>query len=374
MKQFDGSNLRLARLFHGLSLDQVAERAGKTRQYIHKLEVGGAEPTDELANALALALHVAPGWFYARPASMIGEEKVHFRKLASTKVSTRLTALAKAEMFRRLVDFMDAELTLPLVAFPSIKVMCAEDVERAAEHCRVAWRLGWGPIANMTRLAEKNGAFVTSFDDISSEIDALSISLKRPIIVRSLAKGSPCRLRFDIAHEVGHLVMHEGVSTGDRVTESEANRFASALLLPRASMAQYFPRPKNGRLDWAGMARFKQTWKVSKAAILYRARQLDLLTESQYKTGVIQLKRKGEAISEEGDDTIATEHPELIHKALTALRDKLGISIDDLAQALGMTPAMIHQLAHLPPNSEAAPLPDNVVSMSAFLLRKAASC
>src|SRR5574343_1108360 len=110
MKQVDGSNLGLARLFHGLSLDQVAERAGKTRQYIHKLEVGGIEPTDELANALALALYVAPGWFYARPASMIGEEKVHFRKLASTKVSTRLTALAKAEMFRRLVDFMDAEL------------------------------------------------------------------------------------------------------------------------------------------------------------------------------------------------------------------------------------------------------------------------
>lgn len=374
MKQFDGSNLRLARLFHGLSLDQVAERAGKTRQYIHKLEVGGAEPTDELANALALALYVAPGWFYARPASMIGEEKVHFRKLASTKVSTRLTALAKAEMFRRLVDFMDAELALPPVTFPSIKVMCAEDVERAAEHCRATWGLGGGPIANMTRLAEKNGAFVTSFDAISSEIDALSISLKRPIIVRSLAKESPCRLRFDIAHEVGHLVMHEGVPTGDRVTESEANRFASALLLPRASMSQCFPHPKNSRLDWAGIARFKHTWKVSKAAILYRARQLDLLSEAQYKTGVIQLKRKGEAIREEGDDAIAAEHPELIHKALAALRDKLGISIDDLADALNVTPAIIHQLVHLPPATEILQtLPDNVVSLAAFRRMRASA-
>lgn len=364
MKSFDGSNLRLARLFHGFSLDYVAEQTGKTRQYIHKLEMGSAEPTEELTEALAKSLKVLPAFFTPKPVPVIGEEKVHFRKLSSTKVSTKLAALAKAEVFRRLVDFLDSELTLPPVSFPSIRVVNTEDIERAAERCRSEWGLGFGPIANMTRLAERMGAFVTSFDSISTEVDALSIPLRRPIIVRSLAKESPCRLRFDIAHEVGHLVMHEGVVTGDRITEAEANRFASALLLPRTSMASLFPLPKGGRIDWSGISEFKQTWKVSKAAILYRARQLGLLTEDQYKTGVIRLKRKGEATKEEGDDLIPFEQPQLIHKAIAALNDKLGVSVDDLAFALGVTPEILVEFVG-EPLLQKRPV-DNVVSLIAF--------
>ncbi|QZA78210.1 XRE family transcriptional regulator [Deefgea tanakiae] len=363
MKSFDGSNLRLARLFHGFSLDYVAEQTGKTRQYIHKLEMGSTEPTDELNEALAKSLGVLPSFFIPKSIPLIGEEKVHFRKLSSTKVSTKLAALAKAEVFRRLVDFLDSELTLPPVAFPSIRVASTEDIERAAERCRTEWGLGFGPIANMTRLAERMGAFVTSFDSISTEIDALSIPLKRPIIVRSLAKESPCRLRFDIAHEVGHLVMHEGVVTGDRVTESEANRFASALLLPRISMASLFPRPKSGRIDWAGISEFKQTWKVSKAAILYRAKQLGLLTEEQYKTGVIRLKRKGEATKEEGDDLILVEQPQLIHKAIAALNEKLGVSISDLAFVLGVTPEILAEFVG--DSAFQTPKINNVISLTA---------
>ncbi|MDE9460909.1 helix-turn-helix domain-containing protein [Xenorhabdus bovienii] len=365
---FNGSNLRLARLYHELSLEQVAEQVGKTRQYIQRLESGYAVPTNGLANELASVLQVMPEFFDMEGQSPINEEIVHFRKRSSTRIATKLSTLAKAELYRRLIDLFEKHLNLPVVKFPEIKVYTQEDIEKAAEQCRIDWGLGFGPIDNMTRLAEKLGAFVTSFDSASDDVDALSVPLARPFIVRNTAKKSPCRQRFDIAHEVAHLILHGGISTGDRITESQANRFASALLLPRTAMAKYFPRPIGGRIDWRGLSNFKLMWKVSKAAIIYRAHQLSLLSDAQYKTAFLGLKRKGEAIDEKEDYLIQHEKPELFHRAIKVLLDDLNIDIRSLAQSLSITPAMLIELANddLLTCSNQEICSENVVSIFAY--------
>lgn len=367
---FNGSNLRLARLYHELSLEQVAERVEKTRQYIQRLESGSAVPTAELADKLASVLRVTPSFFEMQCESPVNEEIVHFRKRSSTRMATKLATLAKAELYRRLIHVFEEHLNLPQVRFPEMKVSTQEDIEKAAEQCRVDWGLGFGPIDNMTRLAEKLGAFVTSFDSVSDDVDALSVPLSRPFIVRNTAKNSPCRQRFDIAHEVGHLILHGGISTGDRITESQANRFASALLLPRTSMAKYFPHPIGGRIDWQGLSQFKLTWKVSKAAIIYRAHQLGLLTDAQYKTAFLGLKRKGEAIDEKEDYLIPHEKPELFHRALRLLLTELPFDVDTLAARLCIQPELLEELAHdaflSELTSENAVEAENVVSLLAY--------
>lgn len=369
---FNGSNLRLARLYHELSLEQVAERVGKTRQYIQRLESGTAVPTPELANKLAAVLLVMPEFFEEQRQSPVNEEIVHFRKRSSTKVATKLATLAKAELYRRLIEVFEEYLDLPPVKFLELRVNTQEDIEKAAEKCRSDWGLGFGPIDNMTRLAEKLGAFVTSFDSVSDDVDALSVPLSRPFIVRNTAKKSPCRQRFDIAHEVAHLILHEGVSTGDRVTESQANRFASALLLPRTAMAKYFPRPIGGRIDWQGISQFKLTWKVSKAAIIYRAHQLGLLTDSQYKTAFFGLKRKSEAINEKEDYLIPVEKPELFSRAMKCLLTDLSVDIESLAQHLNITPAMLAELANDNTLAFASDVDkENVISMFAYRMKTA---
>ncbi|KML72152.1 helix-turn-helix domain-containing protein [Pectobacterium carotovorum] len=368
---FNGSNLRLARLYHELSLEQVAERGDKTRQYIQRLESGSAVPTPELANKLAAVLQVMPEFFEAQEQSPVNEEIVHFRKRSTTRMATKLATLAKAELYRRLIEVFEEYLNLPAVKFPEMKVHTQEDIEKAAEKCRTDWGLGFGPIDNMTRLAEKLGAFVTSFDSVSDDVDALSVPLSRPFIVRNTAKKSPCRQRFDIAHEVAHLILHEGISTGDRVTESQANRFASALLLPRSAMAKYFPRPIGGRIDWQGLSQFKLTWKVSKAAIIYRAHQLSLLTDAQYKTAFFGLKRKGEAIDEKEDCLIPNERPELFHRAMKFLLTDLMVDADALAHRLKITPAMLAELANdnLLTDTSIGKVSGNVVSMSSYRMK-----
>jgi Zn-dependent peptidase ImmA (M78 family)/transcriptional regulator with XRE-family HTH domain len=368
---FNGSNLRLARLYHELSLEQVAERVGKTRQYIQRLESGSAVPTPELANKLAAILFVMPEFFEVKEQSPINEEIVHFRKRSSTRMATKWATLAKAELYRRLIEVFNEYLDLPPVRFPELRAYTQEEIEKAAEKCRTDWGLGFGPIDNMTRLAEKLGAFVTSFDSVSDDVDALSVPLSRPFIVRNTAKKSPCRQRFDIAHEVAHLILHEGVSTGDRITESQANRFASALLLPRSAMAKYFPRPIGGRIDWQGLSQFKLTWKVSKAAIIYRAHQLYLLTDAQYKTAFFGLKRKGEAIDEKEDCLIPQETPELFHKAMKYIINDMSIDVDSLARRLCISPAMLEELSNgtFLASLEYENVSENVVSMSAYRFR-----
>lgn len=373
---FNGSNLRLARLYHELSLEQVAERVGKTRQYIQRLESGYALPTKELTNELAYVLFVLPDFFYNNEQSPVNEEIVHFRKRSATRVATKLATLAKAELYRRLIDVFEENLNLPPVRFPEIKVYTQEDIEKAAEKCRIDWGLGFGPIDNMTRLAEKLGAFVTSFDSVSDDVDALSVPLERPFIVRNTAKKSPCRQRFDIAHEVGHLIFHGGISTGDRITESQANRFASALLLPRSAMAKYFPKPIGGRIDWKGLSQFKLTWKVSKAAIIYRAHQLSLLTDAQYKTAFFGLKRKGEAIDEKEDCLISHEKPELFYNAMDVLLNNVYSDIESLSKRLNILPEMLRELINekysekilFKSQSKSNLNHDNVISLSSYRL------
>ena len=139
-------------------------------------------------------------------------------------------------------------------------------------------------------IRDSAGAVVAFFKDASTEVDALSITSRRPVIVRNDAKASPFRMRFDIAHELGHLVLHEGHVTGDRKTESEANRFASAFLLPRSTFVKVFPK-RGTRIDWAGIRALKLEFQVSKAAILYRAKSLELLDDDQYRGCLLYTSR-----------------------------------------------------------------------------------
>lgn len=330
---FNGGQLRLARVFHGLALEEVAERVTCTRQYLHKLETGQGTPTADMTSKLSDTLRVYPE-FFGQPRLEVSEDQFHFRKLFTTRAMVKQVALARAELFGRLVTYLDRVLALPQVNVPTFEATSIEDIERAAERCRAVWELGLGPIEHTTRLAENAGALVTSFQGVSTEIDALSVALKRPIIVRNEAKLSTCRQRFDVSHELGHFVLHGGRVTGDRETESEANRFASALLVPRAMMAKLFPRPRGSRLDWVGLREFKMTWKVSKAALLYRARQLELISDDQYKTGVIMLRRGGEANGEREDPLIAPEQPELLRRSFEVLATRKGVYAEDVAEAL----------------------------------------
>ena len=147
---FNGDQLRLARHFWGKTLNDVAVDIDKTRQYVSQLETGKAKPRadDPIVLSLADSLQVMPAFFYKSAGTLLSEDQAHFRKLATTKTSTRQRVLAMGTIFDQLVEFFDTKVRLPNVDFPDESgAHTAEEIELAAERVRRHWSLGVGPIA-----------------------------------------------------------------------------------------------------------------------------------------------------------------------------------------------------------------------------------
>lgn len=322
---FNHNALKLIRTLYGWTLDEVAEKINTSRQYVHTLENGKKIPTNEQIAVFCTLFGVKKEFFYPKNFVHleIDESEVHFRKLRTTKQALKIQTISRLRLVADVLTVLEKELNLPQINFPLTDRQDTGfsrlEIEYIATKCREAWGLGLNPIPNMVHVAEKHGAFVLDLDNTATDVDALSIFQNRPIILRNTAKQSTCRKRFDIAHEIGHFVLHRFIATGDVQTEQEANMFASAFLLPEKVMLAEFPRPKNGRLDWQAVSNFKLKWKVSKAACFYRAHKLGLLTDAQYKNAVITLRQRSEAIVEKEDVLIPDELPKMIGQAVDVL-------------------------------------------------------
>ncbi|MDR5879661.1 XRE family transcriptional regulator [Caballeronia sp. LZ032] len=363
---FIGSNLRTARLFHGLSQQDLGDQIGCSKQFLSRIESGVDVPTSALVTRLCDTVAVLPEYFVEPDPMPIADEQCHFRKQLTTKAVLHQIARARGEFLKRMVNVMDEHLDLPRYGFEEGDTTTVEAIEQAAERAREHWELGLGPIQNMTRIAENAGAVVMPINGLAPEIDAISFATRRPVIAMNADSHSASRARFGIAHEIGHFCLHIGVQTGDKVTESQANRFASAFLMPRRYFAaECRAALRSTRLNWSALVDIKRRWGVSKAAILYRGRQLGVFSEEQYRSGVIGLTRRGEARREVEDEQMPFEVPELIADSIQVLREAFGISRTSLAQEMRVQASLLDELlAARFDHGAFSSKPDNVYSMS----------
>lgn len=93
------------------------------------------------------------------------------------------------------------------------------------------------------------------------------------------------RFRFSLAHELGHMVMHNAPDE-DQKMEEEAHRFAAAFMMPAAEIKPYLVGMKLSNLG-----RVKAFWKMSIKALIRRAFDLGMITPSQHKSFSIQYNK-----------------------------------------------------------------------------------
>jgi Zn-dependent peptidase ImmA (M78 family) len=190
---------------------------------------------------------------------------------------------------------------------------------------------------------------------LANEVDAVSFATSRPVIALNDSGRSACRARFGIAHELGHFALHIGVLTGDRLTETQANRFASAFLLPRASFLAESKRALRGtRINWESMSALKQRWGVSKSALLYRGRQLGVFSDDQVRAGYITLNRHGEAVEEREDEFMPVERPEVVNDGLRVMTEELGLPMVAVARRMGVQLRLLQDLLGCRPETGGA--------------------
>jgi Zn-dependent peptidase ImmA (M78 family) len=131
--------------------------------------------------------------------------------------------------------------------------------------------------------------------------------------------------------------MHQHAHPQGPDVEREANAFASAFLMPKASVLANAPRAAT----LPSLIRHKKNWLVSVAALNYRLHALGLTTDWTYRTLCIQIAQAGYRTSE--PETINHEKSLVLEKVFTALREE-GVSKMDVARQLAIDPEEINEL------------------------------
>jgi Zn-dependent peptidase ImmA (M78 family) len=162
--------------------------------------------------------------------------------------------------------------------------------ESAARSLRQYWGLGEAPVSNMIKLLESKGVRVFSLSENTNTVDAFSCwRNETPYVFLNTFKTAE-RSRFDAAHELGHLVLHQhGGPQQAREAEAEANQFAVAFLMPSADVVACVPVVAS--VDRLLIA--KKRWRVSAMALAYRLHKLAIVSDWQYRSLCIELGRRG---------------------------------------------------------------------------------
>jgi Zn-dependent peptidase ImmA (M78 family)/transcriptional regulator with XRE-family HTH domain len=317
---FDGRRLMLARHLAGLRKNALADLIGRTPTAVAAYENGTKRPAPATVGQLALALGVEPSFFMAGPRDLDDVLGLpHFRSLRATTQRARDQAYAYGLMAFEVAASLERHVEFPARDLPSAPVPVEElggnGPEQAARHLREHWQLSPGPAGPLVRLAESHGVLVVFSPMQAVSVDAYSFDTpNRPVIILNPAKQDYFRQRFDVAHELGHLIMHSDAEPGGRSVEDQANRFAAELLLPEGEITDHLPR----RADWPALNRLKEQWGVSLQALLFRARRLGRMSDSTYRNSMTMFSAKGWRRREPGPMP-AIEQPSLLPKAVELL-------------------------------------------------------
>jgi Zn-dependent peptidase ImmA (M78 family) len=261
---------------------------------------------------------------------------VSFRSLSTMSAKLRDMALSQGALAIHLNKWLEGIFELPVSNLPDLGA--ETDPEVAAEYLRQAWGIGQQPVKNMLHLLESKGIRVFSIAVESKSVDAFSTwKGDTPFIFLNRFKSAE-RGRFDAAHELCHLTMHRHGGPTGRNAEIEANRFASAFLMPRSGVLAQLPEQPTLR----ELIRIKQIWNVSVGALCHRLHELNALSDWYYKSLMVEISGRGYRTHEPHGSPRETSL--ILPKLLTSLYKEDNISRAQIAEKLAILPTDLDAL------------------------------
>jgi Zn-dependent peptidase ImmA (M78 family)/transcriptional regulator with XRE-family HTH domain len=322
------SRLKVARHRRGWSVVELAERCGVSARSLGDYERGTSQPEASTLEDVARALDFPIDFFSGPELEDLPAASASFRAMSRLSARQRNAALASAMLANEFSQWLSRRYELPTTALDDYAGMGAE---ACASVFRRTAGLGERPVRNVVHLLERHGVRVFSLAEDCRELDAISLwSGGIPTVMLNCQKSAE-RTRFDAAHELGHLLLHrhghgacadpdpdeqlDMLGKNGRAVENEANQFASAFLMPRATLLATVPRAP--RLD--ELMQIKREWKVSLASLVYRLHSLEAISDSHYRYLCVDMSRKGYR-SEEPSPMPERETSQILAKVLDDLR------------------------------------------------------
>lgn len=330
--EFNGERLRESRYFRQYSITQLAENIGVSKQMISKYEKNLSKPSSEVMQKIIFELGFPLSYYQTSDKFKTTDLGSFYRsKLTSSQVEKKSSELLKKSL-ALLVNFFEEYVDFPeLTEFEFIENANPEEV---AQQIRKIWGLGDEPIPNILRLLETKGFHVAIINSKSEKIDAFGSFFE--LITDTKAKKYYCilidqdnnnffRQQFSLAHELGHWALHASTVNPNELSnieyrqmEQEANRFASSFLLPALAFSKDI---RGHEEDLTHYLKLKSKWHVSIASMVYRAKDLNLLTPEQYTRLQKRMSARGWRREEPEDASIPVSRPILAKQAYKLLKE-----------------------------------------------------
>jgi len=313
MSGFNPERLKEIRVARKMNLPQLAARLGLTKQAVSKYELGKSMPSSEIINKMLNILGISRNYLTKSSIDINRASSSLFFRAASTTTETdRCFANIICKWGYEIVSGMNSFEKIPDANFPNFDEGLT--IPEKAAYLRQFWNLGNTPIDNIISVLEANGIFVFVVNSSELHTDAYSKIINGiPIIILNEHKGTAVRWRFNLCHELGHLVLHKNLSAtefelnAERI-EKEASLFASCFLMPEESFRNSIVTT---RLE--GFLGLKKEWKVSIAAMLYNCEYIGIIDNNKYIALQKQLSKKGWRKNEPFDDEFEFEKPKYFH-------------------------------------------------------------
>ncbi len=298
-----GQRLYRARKAAGLSLRDLGDKIGLTHAAIKKYEDEMSTPTSTTLLKLARALNVRTEYFF-RPET-VALDRIEYRK-RSTLPKKRLEAIEHEviDQIERRIELENLFPTPPVVPFAPVSALPAQitdlsQIENIVELVRKAWDLGYDPIPDLIDVLETHGIRVFMIDaNTDPKFDGLAASVNQMPIIVVGSNWPGDRQRFTLAHELGHLMMADRLAAG--IDEEVAcDRFAGAFLIPRKSVEQELGTHRNC-IEPKELSLLKEEFGLSMAGILYRVRDLGIVTPAWRDEQAKLFRIKGWHLTEPG--------------------------------------------------------------------------
>lgn len=341
-RNFNGSRLREGRIYRGLTITDLANELCVSKQMISKYENNKAVPSLDALLLLTRILKFPKEYFYETSIE-IKTGSTFFRSLLTTGKKEREMQYDRVKYLTIIRAMLEEYVDFPELDVPDFSECDVQDVEKVAAKVREAWSIGDKPIKDIIYLLETKGFVISSLRLGNKSIDAFGsqheVEGKQYYsIVLGNDKNSFYRRQFDVAHELGHKVLHDPYLNIDDLSkeefkqiEQEANDFAAAFLLPRDSFLRDVSIHPNDLMYYKLL---KKKWCVSIGAMVMRAYKLGAISEGTYQYMQRSISHKGWRAKEPLDDLKDLRDPVSMKQAVELLIENNYVSGEELMQKL----------------------------------------
>lgn len=331
--------IKEAREGRGFTLDAFAEALDVTPQAVAQYETGQITPSGEVLSKI-IGETGQPLPFFTTMPQRAGEVRTPFwRSLKRMELHHRRRILRRLQWAGDITRLVEQFIDLPRPNLPSVDFIPEnaeeDDIEAAADHLREFWKLGRGPVRDLASILEINGIIIIRERVACADMDAVSCWIGgRPFVLLSEEVISGPRDLYNVAHELAHLTLHASIEINsqniDRI-EKQANRFASAFLLPRESFSKEVLGTSLGYFK-----SLKERWGVSIAAMAYRCKDLELFSDSQFSYLFRQMNAQRIRKIEPLDEMFPVNRPSVLADAARMLVEHGVRTRDQIEAALGL--------------------------------------